>query len=116
MPQLSQQVLERHLAAARDYLVHAARFHQVVDYGDVYRAMGTGRGYIGQVLDELNRREHAAGRPLLSAIVVTKQGGAPSRGFFTVATELGVYEGGDKQSFWTEQRDRVWNFDWRRGA
>ena len=22
--------------------------------------------------------------------------------------------GGDKQSFWTEQRDRVWNFDWRR--
>lgn len=114
MPQLSQEVLERHVQAARDYLVHAAHYHQVVDYSHVYRAMGTGRAYIGQVLDELNRREHAAGRPLLSAIVVTKEGGAPSRGFFTVATELGLYDGGDKQSFWTEQRDRVWNFDWRR--
>jgi hypothetical protein len=114
MPQLSQEVLERHLVAAREYLVHAAWYHQVVDYSDVYRAMGTGRAYIGQVLDELNRREHAVGRPLLSAIVVSKQGGAPSRGFYAVATELGLYAGGDKQEFWTEECKRVWNFDWRR--
>jgi len=114
MPQLSPEALERHLVAAREYLVHAAHYRQVVNYSHIYRAMGTGRAYIGQVLDELNRREHAAGRPLLSAIVVTKEGAAPSRGFFNVATELGLYDGGDKQSFWTEQRDRVWHFDWRR--
>ncbi len=114
MPQLSPTVLERHVAAAREYLTYAARFHQTVDYGDVYRAMGSGRGYISQVLDELNRREHANGRPLLSAIVVSKQGGAPSRGFYTVADELGLYSGGDRHEFWIEERARVWNYDWRR--
>jgi hypothetical protein len=62
---------------------------------------------IGEKLDEVNRFEHAQGRPLLSAIVISKESGRPGEGFFTCAQELGVYAGEDRDQFWAIQLKRV---------
>jgi hypothetical protein len=56
--------------------------------------------FIGQKLDEINRLEHEQGRPLLSAVVVTKEHNIPGVGFFTCARELGLHGGNDRDVFW----------------
>ena len=38
-----------------------------------------------RILDDINRHEHEAGRPLLTAVVVRKEDGMPGGGFFKVA-------------------------------
>src|SRR3546814_9562843 len=48
------------------------------------------------------REDHAAGRPLLAALAVSRTqkgpdgGGIPGRGFFQLLTELGRYDGPDQ--------------------
>lgn len=111
MPRLGDRLLERHVPVARGYLVEAARAHRLVFYHEVMEAIGTSRAYIGQVLDELNRREHAAGRPLISAIVVLMQTRRSSDGLFGLARELGRTVG-DERTFWQSERDAVWAVPW----
>src|SRR5438045_1627459 len=56
------------------------------------------RNQISVLLDEISSYEHAAGRPLLSAVVVHGAGdtaGAPGKGFFTLARRLGLQRAGD---------------------
>jgi hypothetical protein len=54
------------------------------------------------LLEDLVREDHAAGRPLLAAVAVSRaqrnvQGnGIPGRGFFQLLTELGRYQGPDQ--------------------
>jgi len=62
---------------------------------------------IGEKLDEVNRFEHAEDRPLLSAIVISKESGRPGEGFFTCAQELGVYAGEDRDQFWASALKQV---------
>ncbi len=110
MPQLRRYLLDRYVPVARDYLATAARYHQLVPYGAVLKELrGAGRGYVGQVLDELNRQEHAYGRPLLSAIVVDRAGGRPGEGFFLLVKELRAASG-DENAMWEAERDAVWAF------
>lgn len=45
-------------------------------------------------LEDLVRRDIAAGRPLLAALAVSRaEGGIPGRGFFQLLAELGRYDG-----------------------
>lgn len=47
-------------------------------------------------LEELIRNDHAAGRPLLAAVAVSRgPEGIPGRGFFQLLQELGRYDGPD---------------------
>ncbi len=49
------------------------------------------------LLEELVREDHAAGRPLLAALAVSRaQNGIPGRGFFQLLNELGRYPGPDQ--------------------
>ncbi len=80
-------------------------------YMEMANAHG-GRGYFGQVLDELNRREHAKGHPLISAIVVSAQSHEPSEGFYKLVEELKLASGRSRRQIWETERDRVWAFDW----
>src|SRR5689334_10258466 len=68
---------------------------------------------VGLKLDEVNRIEHAAGRPLLSAVVIAKDTGMPGRGFFACGRELGVYSGKDDLAFWVSELKRVHDY-WSR--
>ncbi|HSR72342.1 MAG TPA: hypothetical protein VLL72_08170 [Kiloniellales bacterium] len=47
-------------------------------------------------LEDLAREDHAAGRPLVSALAVSRaRPGLPGRGFFQLLRELGRYDGPD---------------------
>ncbi|HEY9535946.1 MAG TPA: hypothetical protein VIS03_00010 [Kiloniellaceae bacterium] len=54
------------------------------------------------LLEAMAREDHAAGRPLLAALAVSRTqkgpdgGGIPGRGFFQLLTELGRYDGPDQ--------------------
>ncbi len=93
---LSADLLETCVPQARKYLVAAARTHRLVPYMEIANVLG-GRGYIGQVLDELNRREHARGHPLISAIVVLAESHEPSDGFFKLVQELRLASSGSSR-------------------
>jgi len=67
------------------------------------------RGEIGNMLGEISRTEFSAGRPLLSAIVVNSGTGSPSKGFFTLAKELGIYDGLNDEFFANAETKRVYN-------
>ncbi len=54
------------------------------------------------LLFEVSKDEDAAGRGLLSALVVRKEDGMPGQGFFDVARELGR-DVKDQTRFWTEE-------------
>ncbi len=61
------------------------------------------------ILDDINRHEHAAGRPLLTAIVVNKEEGMSGHGFFKLAAQLGHHrDGDDDRLYWEWERDRVY--------
>lgn len=90
-------------------LVEAARRQKLLYYGDIQNSLG-GRGYVGQVLDEMNTREHAKGRPLLSAIAVSKSTERPSGAFGLSVAHLKPTAGRD--GFWESERDAVWAYDW----
>lgn len=48
-------------------------------------------------LEALVREDHAAGRPLLAALAISRgPEGLPGRGFFQLLTELGRYQGPDR--------------------
>jgi hypothetical protein len=64
-------------------------------------------------LDEVNRREHADKRPLLSAVVIGKEKGMPGPGFIENARELGVCLRLDDRACWEAELQRVHDH-WRR--
>ena len=104
--------MERYVPVARVALTEAAREKATtLTYGELMPSLG-GRGYIGQVLDELNRREHEQGRPLLSALVVRADTGMPSRGFFGLARELRPSSTTDDRALWERELASVRAFDW----
>lgn len=71
-----------------------------------------GRLRVAEILKQISTEEHAAGRPLLSAVVVMKGKKLPGAGFFGLAQRVGLYDGADPQAFWRREVQRVWDY-WR---
>ena len=75
-----------------------------VYYSDLPRNPET----VGNILDEINRYEHSKGKPMLSAIVVSKTTRQPSSGFYDCAETLGLWHRGEnKELFWIKQLNAV---------
>ena len=98
-------------------LIQAARYQGIVYYKRIARLIGIEEpGHhmarqVGQVLGEISEDEHAAGRPMLSAVAVASDD-HPGDGFFTLARNLGLLDSEDEsqmQEFWERQRDRVYD-------
>jgi hypothetical protein len=67
----------------RRRLIEAAKAGEVI----FYRELGIGRGRkLGQILGEISEYEHDQGRPLLSAVAVSRVKGMPSPGFWTLSS------------------------------
>lgn len=62
--------------------------------------------HLTHLLDEISRDEHAAGRGMLTALVVLKETGSPGPGFFKLAKQLG-YKFSDELAFWLSELKRV---------
>lgn len=70
------------------------------------------RRRLAELLRQVSASEHGLGRPMLSAVVVLRGRGAPGRGFFDLARELGRDDGSDPKAFWTAELKRVHDY-WR---
>jgi len=100
-------------------LVRAAEYRGVTTYQDIAVIMGlpTWGSHMGsetgRVLGDVSSDEVAAGRPMLSAVVVDVKGHV-GPGFFTLAKQLGrLADGDDEQAFLAAEREAVYAA-WRR--
>ena len=97
---------QRLIEALRRELIACAKAGETVTYQDLaWRVPMPGPHAIHRLtilLETLVREDHAAGRPLLAALAVSRaQRGAdgrgiPGRGFFQLLSELGRYDGPDQ--------------------
>lgn len=89
------------MAELRRELIACARAGETVSYRDLaLRVDFPGPQVIHRLtllLEEMVREDHAAGRPLLAALAVSRaQDGIPGRGLFQLLAELGRYHGPDQ--------------------
>jgi hypothetical protein len=89
------------IADLRQALIACARSGATVSYRDLAQRVDfPGPHVIHRVtllLEAMVREDHAAGRPLLAALAVSRaQDGIPGRGFFQLLTDLGRYDGADQ--------------------
>ena len=98
----------------RERLIQIARFQNLISYDDLNRQLDLGldftspqdRDLIGHWLGEISEHEVRAGRHMLSAVVVHKEGesfGDPGKGFYDFAQELGIYSGDGNLEFWAQE-------------
>ena len=98
-------------------LVQAAQYRGVTTYQDIALNMGLPTEgnlmglEIGRMLGEISRDEVHAGRPMLSAVVVSAEG-RPGQGFYKLAADLGFAESADIR-FWKAQQEAVYEA-WKR--
>ena len=95
-------------------IVKVAEDEDCVYYGELASLIGLSArtSKIGPILDRINRIEHSAGRPLLSAVVIKKMSGMPGNGFFNLARNLGLHDGNRNRKYWLKELRRVhdyWN-------
>lgn len=100
-------------------LVRAAEYRGLTTYQDVAVIMGlpTSGNHMGretgEIIGEISSDEVAAGRPMLSAVVVDVAGDV-GPGFFKLAKWLGrMADGDDEQAFLQKERQAVYEA-WRR--
>ena len=94
----------------RAKLIEVARQRSLMTYSDAARLVGLPAVSVGPlVLDRINEREHTEGRPLLSALVVSKSTGMPGAGFYGIASRLGLYNDEEPFDYWRQELQRVYS-------
>jgi len=97
-------------------LIGIARKGTVTYYSDIAPMVGLDmdlppdRNKIGELLDDINQREHADGRPLISAVVVQKDTLRPGQGFFKLSRGLGLFTGSDRDAFYVQELRKVHDY------
>ncbi len=107
---------ERVWQAAKDevrrILIERARNRETIAYSELAGAISNvslppDSGKLADILREISSEEHAAGRGMLSAVVVHGKGNRmPGPGFFRLAESLGR-DTKDKRVFWSNELERV---------
>ncbi|MDD2914147.1 MAG: hypothetical protein PHP70_02390 [Gallionella sp.] len=103
-----------------DELVKLAKSDKLTFYSKVAPLVGLSmddeedRNEIARLLGEIAVYEHKQGRPMLTSLVIHKgNDNNPGEGFFSIATELGLYSGSRDQlervTFWANQVKAVHN-------
>ena len=94
----------------RANLIEVARRRSTITYGEAAKQVGmTAIGIGPHILDPINEYEHARGRPLLSAVVVGKSSRRPGRGFYALASRLGLYKGDDDEGYWQRETQAIYS-------
>lgn len=106
----------------RERLVRAARARELVHYGELARMLGIDMdnphfgAQVGRVLGEISTEEVANGRPMLSAIVVSRDTMLPGHGFYDLGKQLRqVPDGEDEMAFAVRQIQGVHDY-WTNAA
>ena len=92
--------------ALREWLLG---LHRPVTYAEAMQALAVPHMRdLTQALEILMEQDVAAGRPLVAALVVSRVGPLPNRGFFDKARTLGLVIG-DAAGFIADQQARLFN-------
>ena len=96
-PTADDQTLMLQLRAT---LCESAAAGETVTYQELARRSGFPGPHVIHrltlLLEAMAREDHAADRPLLAALAVSRTSGIPGRGFFQLLGELGRYAGPDQ--------------------
>ena len=104
------------LHAVYEELIKVAQSGSTTYYSEIAPLAGldmsseVDRFRIAQILGEISEDEHRDGRPLLSAVVILKGENRPGEGFFGLAGNLGLYDGGDADQYWAQELGHVHRF------
>jgi hypothetical protein len=100
---------------AREIMVARARQRRTIAYSDLVAAVRSlslqpRDPRLFHLLGEISSEEDAAGRGMLTVVVVHKSGDmAPGPGFYELAQSLGR-QVGDKNVFWIQELNRVFEY------
>jgi len=104
--------------AVHNRLVRLARARRTVSFREIASLVGTdarsrtSQSRTSKVLSEISVYEHSHARPMLSALVLDREGGSPGPEFFVLARTLGRYSGEDEGSdrrFLAAEIKSVWD-------
>ncbi|MCB9450941.1 MAG: hypothetical protein H6672_05845 [Anaerolineaceae bacterium] len=104
------------VAEARAILIEQARLRQTITYAELCTMMQTARIHyhsntMVRLLDDIGRMEYEAGRPVLPAVVVTKQTGIPGAGYFRLPGTLpGEETPADAEAIWGADLQAVFDY------
>ncbi len=97
-------------------LIETAKKNSTVSYSEIASILGiTSPGNymgseVGKVVEEISIVEALNRRPMLNAVVVTKETGLPGKGFFELAMRLGkLAPQDDEKDFWERELQEVYN-------
>ncbi|WP_203594774.1 hypothetical protein [Wenzhouxiangella limi] len=109
---LTQSEREKYLASIGAVLDQQARRQQTLTYlelADAVAMPGPQRIHrVTRLLEILMQRDATAGRPIRSALAVSRVGqGLPAAGFFDRAARLGLFDGKDPAGFHRRQLEAL---------
>lgn len=104
---VNQAIYDELLRVARSGTGATTTYSEIAPLAGLDMSTKVGRIQIAHMLGEISTAEHEAGRPMLSALVILKGTRIPGSGFFDLAQNLGLYDGGDKHAFWRREAERV---------
>ena len=92
-------------------IVRAGRRGQMISYSELAKQISSiaiePHSYaMNGLLDQISKEEDAAGRSILTALVVQKEDGAPAEGFWESARDIGR-QWTDKDAMWTAEVSRA---------
>lgn len=110
---VSEAVWDEAKAQAVEVMRAAARARDLVFYSQLVARisaieMGPRDPRVGKMLREVSEDEVAAGRGMLSVLVVRKSDSMPGKNFFTLASELGR-DARDEMACWMRELQRVYS-------
>jgi len=93
---------------AREAMIGVARRGVTITYSELLAAIGHPDGLddLARLLREISLEEDAAGRGLLTAVVVRSASGLPGNGFFQLAVQQGR-DIADRESCWRAEHERL---------
>lgn len=101
----------------RERCKETARNEDLITYSDLVLGTGlsteseVGRIQISQILGMIGEDEAAAGRPLITAVVVHKGEGTPGVGFYDLAQRCNKLRlGQDRYEFWVGELKKVYQY------
>lgn len=111
--------LDRETQRIYEELKKIARNKRMTNYSDMGNLIGLdmateyGRVRIAHILDDINKIEDQRSRPMLSSLVIHKDGNMPGPGYFECARGLGKFTGQDKLEFWANEVNEIHKY-WSR--
>ena len=97
----------------RNILIEIAKKQDTIPYSELVRkvliiSIEASSYGLADMLGEISTAEDAAGRGMLSVVVVHKEDNMPGKGFFELAKILGR-DVSDKEKFWVNEAKKVYS-------